>query len=158
MPSLSRLNLAENKVAEVNGLADMAQITKLTEVEIAGNPVEEGGANLRFEVLIFQPGVTLIGADEVQEEEREGAKELNETRLAEERERLRLEAEAAAEAAAAAAEEAAIAEAAAAEAAAEEEVRIAAEQAAAAEEAAAAAAAAADAAEATVEVEAEDGE
>lgn len=149
MSSVTRLVVSENAISSLAGLKPLAQIKGLKELEINGNKLEEEVPNIRIEALICNPGLAVINGEPATPEERDEARETNETRIkeeevarlaAEEAERERLAAEAEAEAERKAAEEEAArvaAEEAAAAAAAEAEAK--AEAKAAAEAAAAAA-------------------
>lgn len=110
MPMLERLIVAENAIAALPGLEPISGIKCLKELETTGNKLEEE-ANIRIESLICNPGLLSVNATPVEPEERDEAKQTNETRIQQqEEERARLAAEAE-EAARAAAEAAAAAEA-----------------------------------------------
>merc|ERR1719316_929747 len=100
MPSLRSLNASRNKVAAANGFEPMGTMLELREVDVTENPIGEAeDVQVRHELLIFHPRLSMINGEEVTAEEVDQSKELNERRTAEELERKRLEEEAAREAA-----------------------------------------------------------
>merc|ERR1712107_392535 len=89
MPSLERLIASENGIPNLDGLKPIGTMQKLKELTVIGNPVEgELAEKIRLEALIFKPGLVKINEEDVQDEERDEARQTHETRLEEERKRI----------------------------------------------------------------------
>lgn len=104
MPKLASLDASGNAFAESKVFVPLARLPQLRRFQVAGSPLDEqDGLNIRLEILICHDGLQVINDEEVQPEEKDDAKALNEKRIEEEAERIRQEEEArlAAEAAAA---------------------------------------------------------
>lgn len=97
IPALERLIASENGITTTADMRPLMRLYNLRVLEIAENKVAEEG-NIRIEALICNPTGKLgvINGEEVTPEERDEAKETNETRIKEEKERILAE-EAAAE-------------------------------------------------------------
>lgn len=88
MKNLQTLTLSGNDIKAAKALEPISTLQKLRNVEVAPNPLtEEDGVNIKLEVLIFNFGVKLIDGEEVEDDDRQKAKELNEERLEAERQR-----------------------------------------------------------------------
>jgi Leucine-rich repeat (LRR) protein len=94
MEKLETLIVSENSIAAIDGLKPLSGIKGLKNLDLTANKVEEEGGDIRIEVLICNPGVAAVNGTPVEEEERVTAKDTNDTRIAEERARLRAEEEA----------------------------------------------------------------
>eukprot|EP00429_Kryptoperidinium_foliaceum_P069571 CAMPEP_0176070162 /NCGR_PEP_ID=MMETSP0120_2-20121206/35035_1 /TAXON_ID=160619 /ORGANISM="Kryptoperidinium foliaceum, Strain CCMP 1326" /LENGTH=348 /DNA_ID=CAMNT_0017403803 /DNA_START=49 /DNA_END=1093 /DNA_ORIENTATION=- len=91
---LNVLDLSGNSIAAAAGLEALRHLTDLRDLTLTANPLEEqDGINVRLEVLIFSKSAKTINGEEVTDEERDGAKELHEKRIEEERARLQAEEE-----------------------------------------------------------------
>eukprot|EP00930_Biecheleria_cincta_P065767 TRINITY_DN5165_c0_g1_i1.p1 TRINITY_DN5165_c0_g1~~TRINITY_DN5165_c0_g1_i1.p1 ORF type:complete len:325 (+),score=109.74 TRINITY_DN5165_c0_g1_i1:38-976(+) len=99
-PKLASLDASGNAFAESKVFVPLARLPLLRRFQVAGSPLDEqDGLNIRLEILICHDGLLVINDEEVQPEEKDDAKALNDERIEEE---ARLAAEAAAAAAAAA--------------------------------------------------------
>eukprot|EP00929_Paragymnodinium_shiwhaense_P115561 TRINITY_DN84524_c0_g1_i1.p1 TRINITY_DN84524_c0_g1~~TRINITY_DN84524_c0_g1_i1.p1 ORF type:complete len:337 (-),score=95.58 TRINITY_DN84524_c0_g1_i1:101-1111(-) len=106
IPALETLIATENAIATPKDMKPIIRLHNLRVLEVAENKVAEEG-NIRIEALICNAKLKVVNGEEVTPEERDEAKETNETRIKEERERIAAEAAAAEEARLAAEAEAA---------------------------------------------------
>lgn len=94
-PKLASLDASGNAFAEPKVFVPLARLSQLRRFQVAGSPLDEqDGLNIRLEILICHDGLQVINDEEVQHEEKDDAKALNEKRIEEEAERIRQEEEA----------------------------------------------------------------
>lgn len=95
MKALRSLNLSGNEIKAANALETLMKLPNLSSIDMASNPVtEEDGVNIKLEILIFNYHVKKIDGEDVEDDDRTQAKELNEDRLEKERQRKAEEEEA----------------------------------------------------------------
>jgi len=80
-PSLSHIDLRENKIAKLTEIKKFSQWPKCVSLDLTGTPLEEEhGEGVRKEILIVLEQFTSINAQEVNEEDRKEANEEKEER------------------------------------------------------------------------------